>query len=184
MCLVDDQGASAGLVALVLVLLEVGAALVFLGLPGLVEVVHGRVLVVAQVDAVCLEESAGVLVGALDEEGLREDLDVFPDAEFEGVEQAVVVRVGVDGVGDAGVVFVELHRFELLALDDSGVFLLLLDDLHFVRGQRLDDALAALSKFFLIGLENLFTGLAVEHDGIVFHSARHHELGHDHPFLI
>eukprot|EP00341_Mesodinium_pulex_P010377 CAMPEP_0116918004 /NCGR_PEP_ID=MMETSP0467-20121206/19498_1 /TAXON_ID=283647 /ORGANISM="Mesodinium pulex, Strain SPMC105" /LENGTH=177 /DNA_ID=CAMNT_0004595241 /DNA_START=741 /DNA_END=1273 /DNA_ORIENTATION=+ len=117
--LIHDERPSAGLVALVLVLLEVGAALVLLGFPGLVQVVGGRVLVLRKFDGVGCEEVSGLGVAAVDLEGLGEDLHVLADAELEWGQQEVLVVGGVDGVGDGGVVLLELHRLELLALDDA-----------------------------------------------------------------
>lgn len=149
--------------ALVLVFLEVGAFVVFLSAPDVVHVVGLRLLVGAEFDAVELEELAGVLVDSLDLELGGEDLEDLADAPVQRVEERLVDLRGVDGIGLVAGGGVEVHGLEELALDDSGVVLLLLDDLHLVRGEVLDDAVPALADALLVALEDAFAGLAVEH---------------------
>jgi len=141
-------------VALVLVLLEVGPLIFDILLPCLVEVVQLGVFVGVERDAVGLEDPARVFVDTVDVEVVAEDQAGLSHLDFEGAEQHVFGGL-------------ELHGFELLALDDAAVVLLLLDDLLLVVVQLLNDRENSLAALLPVALEDFLAGLALEDKHLV-----------------
>lgn len=147
--LVDDERAAAGLVAVVLVLLEVGGHVVLRSLPGLVLVVALGVAVRRHLEPVVLQHAARAVVAAEHEEAVAEDVPDGAHLDGERVHQHVLE-------GE------QLVRLQELALQHARVVLLLLDDLPLVFVQPLDDAERAFACLLLLGLLDLLVQLAVE----------------------